>query len=147
MTPNTFHLCDTRRMPISKLVLSSGVPEIGNKQTNEHVAWFGNPQEIRSCCLRVRLKHMYRTRKLYLDFGTQYYIVVAELLNIKGFIKANTTFIGRNSSVGIATAYGLDTKGSILGRTRDLSPLQCPDWFRGQPSLLFNGKCWLFLRG
>jgi hypothetical protein len=40
MGPFAVHLYATEWTPISKLVLSCGVPEIGSKLRNEHVAWF-----------------------------------------------------------------------------------------------------------
>jgi hypothetical protein len=47
---------------------------------------------------------------------------------------------GRDSSVGIATGYELDCRGSIPGRgKRFFSPPQRPDRLWGPPSLLPNG--------
>jgi hypothetical protein len=50
----------------------------------------------------------------------------------------------RNTSVGIATGYGLDGPGSIPGKDKIFSAPQCPDRLRGPPSLLYNGYRWLF---
>jgi hypothetical protein len=44
-----------------------------------------------------------------------------------------------DSSVGIATAYGLGGPGSIADRTRLFSTSQRPDRLQGPPSLLSNG--------
>jgi hypothetical protein len=54
----------------------------------------------------------------------------------------------RDSSVGIATGFGLDGRDSILGRSKSLfSTPQGPDRFRVPPSLLSNGYCALSPRG
>ena len=47
------------------------------------------------------------------------------------------TFVGRDSSVGIATCYGLESPGieSRLGRDFGIGP----DRFWGPPILLYNG--------
>jgi hypothetical protein len=44
-----------------------------------------------------------------------------------------------DSSVGIATGYGLDSPGSIPGMARCFSSPQCPDQLWGPPSLLPTG--------
>jgi hypothetical protein len=43
------------------------------------------------------------------------------------------------SSVGIATGYGLDDPGSILGSARFFSSPQRPDRLWDPPSLISNG--------
>jgi hypothetical protein len=45
----------------------------------------------------------------------------------------------RDSSVGIATGYGLDDRGSIPGSERFFSTQQRPDRIWGPPSLPSNG--------
>jgi hypothetical protein len=50
--------------------------------------------------------------------------------------------LGQNSSVGIATGYGLDGRGttSITGRGKRLfSNPQSPDQLRGAPTSIYNG--------
>jgi hypothetical protein len=45
----------------------------------------------------------------------------------------------RDSSVGIATDYGLDSRASVLGRDkRFFSSPQCPDQLWGPPNFLHN---------
>jgi hypothetical protein len=52
------------------------------------------------------------------------------------------------NSVGIATGYGLDTRGSIPGKgKRFFSTPQRPDMLWGSPSLLLNGYRRLSGRG
>ena len=46
--------------------------------------------------------------------------------------------MGRGSSVGIATGYGLDGPGSNPGGWGEIFRT-CPDRPRGPPSLLYNG--------
>jgi hypothetical protein len=118
MRPNAFNLYATRRTPISKLVLSSGVAGIGNKLRYEHVTRFGNPQEIYSCCLLLALQNTYETGKLCSDSATQYYTPVAELIDMKDFMKKNKTFMSRDSSVRISMTWGLDGQGSIPRKAR-----------------------------
>jgi hypothetical protein len=55
--------------------------------------------------------------------------------------------IGRDSSVGIETGYGLDGQSSIPAEVRFFSSPQRPDRLWGQPSLLSNGYRELFRRG
>jgi hypothetical protein len=46
----------------------------------------------------------------------------------------------RYISVGIATGYGLDGRGSIPGRDKKcISSPKRPEWLWGSPSPLFNG--------
>jgi hypothetical protein len=47
------------------------------------------------------------------------------------------TIVGRDSSVGIATGYGLDCPGSNSGGGEIFRT--CPDRSWGPPSLLYNG--------
>jgi hypothetical protein len=47
--------------------------------------------------------------------------------------------MSRNSSVGIATGYGVDSLGSIPGSARVFSSPRCPDQLSGPTSLLSNG--------
>jgi hypothetical protein len=56
----------------------------------------------------------------------------------------------RNTTVGVATGYGLDGRGVGLWvpvGTRFVSSLRRPDRFGGPPSLLSIGCLWLFPRG
>jgi hypothetical protein len=50
----------------------------------------------------------------------------------------------RDSSVGIATGYGLDGTGSMSGSARFFSSLQCSDRLWAPLSLLSNGYRGLF---
>jgi hypothetical protein len=45
----------------------------------------------------------------------------------------------RDSSVSIVTGYGLDGKGSILGRGKSFSSPQHPDQLCSSPSFLYKG--------
>jgi hypothetical protein len=56
----------------------------------------------------------------------------------------------RDSSVGIATGYGLDDRGvgvRVPVVSRIFYSPRCPDWLLGQPNLLSNGYRRLFTRG
>jgi len=53
--------------------------------------------------------------------------------------------MGRDSSVGIATRYGLDGPG-IESRLGGEIFCTCPDWSWGTPSLLYN-EYWVFPEG
>jgi hypothetical protein len=53
-----------------------------------------------------------------------------------------------DSSVGIATGYNMDDRGSISGmRKRLFSSIQSPNRLRGTSSLLFNRHCSAFSGG
>jgi hypothetical protein len=52
--------------------------------------------------------------------------------------------INGDSSVGIATGYGLDGPGAVPGGARFFSSPQCPDQLWGPPNLLLNGYLELF---
>jgi hypothetical protein len=53
--------------------------------------------------------------------------------------------MSQDSSVSIATGYGLDGQGSIPGRGKKFfSTLQRPDWLWCPPSLLLSGYQGLF---
>jgi hypothetical protein len=65
--------------------------------------------------------------------------------NISEFLHIN---VSRDSSVGIATGYGLDVGGSIPGRgNRFFATPQIPDHIWSPPSLLSDGERSLFTRG
>jgi hypothetical protein len=56
---------------------------------------------------------------------------------------------GQDSSVGIATGYGLDGRGvglRVMVVERFFFSPRRPDWFWGPPSLLYNGYQGLFPR-
>jgi hypothetical protein len=52
-------------------------------------------------------------------------------------VRLGKWFVGRDSSVGIATRYGLDGPGIESRWGRDLGA--CPDRLEDPPSLLYNG--------
>ena len=63
--------------------------------------------------------------------------ITFRLLKVKTFVSPNTVEVGRDSSVGIATGYGLDGLG-IESRWGGEIFSTCPDWSWGPPSLLYN---------
>jgi hypothetical protein len=59
---------------------------------------------------------------------------------ISSVFRVTNVLVSQNSSVGVATGYGLDGRGSIpRSGKRFFSSPQRPDWLWGSPSLLSNG--------
>jgi hypothetical protein len=94
------------------------------------------------CGSSIHVQYMRLTDCIYLNARMK--LLLVEM----GFSRHNKHFITTqviqslqtepDSSVAIATCYGLDGSGSIPGRERDFSP-QCPDRLWGPTNLLYNG--------
>jgi hypothetical protein len=72
--------------------------------------------------------------------------VLYQLLNLRLTVLTDLWKLHNFSSVGIATVYGVDSKGSIPGSARFFSSSQRPDRLWGRPSLISDGYRGIFPR-
>jgi hypothetical protein len=137
-------LANLRVMPVQEFVITIVISKIITFRTISHAPvrfedWYFYPKSVSDytnyySCTNIQSYHF--TPSLPTFNKKEFFNTICWVIFVNLFI----CFKGsRDSSVIIATVYGLDDPGSIPGSARFFSSPQRPDWLLARPILLSNG--------